>query len=143
MTPDQARAAVYDEFLTQWADETPVILEGQAGPQAAEPEPGVKWVRVAFRNLGGGQLTLGASGGRKYRRDAAALVQVFVPSVAGTGPGATLAHAARAIFEGKAITVGSERVEFNDGRITEVPLSGGERSLQTNVEVRCTYDETK
>lgn len=142
MTPDQARSAVYARFLDDWGTTTLVALEGRDS-DVAEPGPGVSWVRVTFRNLGGGQLTLGPSGGRKYRRLASALVQVFTPASSGMGPGATLAHQARAIFEGKAIPVGSENVEFNDGAVREVPLERGEKSIQTNVEVSCTYDETK
>jgi hypothetical protein len=136
VTPDEAREAVYAAFLTQWADQTPVALEGR---KFDEPEPGVSWVRLAFRNYGGGQHTLGPSAGRIFRRTGAALVQVFTPASKGMGPGATLAQAARAIFEGR--TVGA--VQFNDGQVREIPLQGEEKSLQTNVEVRGTYDETK
>jgi hypothetical protein len=34
-------------------------------------------------------------------------------------------------------------VQFNDGQVREIPLQGEEKSLQTNVEVRCSYDEIK
>jgi hypothetical protein len=142
MTPDQARSAVYKEFALQWADRTVLHRDGEAG--FVEPNPGIAWVRLSFRNLGGGQLTLGPALGRKYRRTASAFVQVFTPPVQGVGVGATLAHDARAILEGVAIlAVGTERVEFNDGVVTESPFSEGEKFRQTNVEVRCSYDETK
>lgn len=136
MTPDAARKAVYDEFLSSWGATTPVTLEGEL---ESEPGPGRPWARLSFRNLDGGQVTLGPSGGRVYRRVAAAFVQVFTPAARGMQAGATLAQQARAIFEGKRIG----EVEFNDGTVTEIPLAGGEKSLQTNVEVRCSYDEIK
>lgn len=142
MTPDEARSAVYSRFLDQWDDRTVVALEGREDDNS-EPGPDVRWVRLSVRNLGGGQLTLGPTGGRKYRREASAFVQVFTPSSKGMGPGATLAHEARAILEGTTITVGTERVEFYDGTIREIPLGAGEKSLQVNVEVRFSYDETK
>jgi len=137
VTPDEARAAVYVEFTSQWAGRTVLHRDGEAG--FSEPGPGTPWARLSFRNYGGGQLSLGPSGGRKYRRIGAAFVQVFTPAAQGTGVGATLAHEARAILEGRSIS----GVDFNDGIITETPLDAGEKNRQTNVEVRCTYDETK
>lgn len=137
MTPDQARAAVYKEFKTQWADRTVLHREGEA--DFSEPPPGTVWARLSFRNLGGGQLTLGPLGGRKYRRLASAFVQVFSPVSLGLGVGATRAQEARAILEGRTV----DGVAFNDGTITEIPLDEGEKNYQTNVEVACTYDEDK
>ena len=137
MTPDEARSAVYKRFKTQWADRTVLHREGEAG--FSEPPPGTAWVRLSFRNFGGGQRSLGPVGGRKYRRSASVFVQAFTPAVAGVGAGATLAHEARAILEG----VDVDGVAFDDGIITELPLGEGEKSYQTNVEVRATYDETK
>lgn len=144
MTPDEARASAYAAFLDEWGSTTLVQLEGR---DFSVPPPGTRWVRVSFRNYGGGQHTLGPpagsaeapAGGRIFRRVGAVLVQVFTPSSEGLGIGATLAHAARAIFEGR--RVGG--VDFYDGQIRESPLGRGERSYQTNVEVRCSYDETK
>lgn len=137
MTPDEARAATYTQFLSGWGTTTTVRLEGRE--EAGEPGPGIPWVRVAFRHYGGGQQTLGPAGGRKYQRVGAALVQVFTPITSGPGLGATLAHAARAILESRRFG----DLVFNDGQITEIPLRGGEKNHQTNVEVRCTYDEEK
>lgn len=137
MTPDEARSVVYIEFAAQWADRTPLHRDGEAGFE--QPPTGITWARLSFRNYGGGQLTLGPTGGRKYRRLGAAFVQVFAPAVKGIGVGATLAHEARAILEGRSIN----GVEFNDGIVTESPFAEGEKYRQTNVEVRCTYDETK
>ena len=137
MTPDEARAAAYTQFLTEWGTTSAVRLEGRE--EAGEPAPGTTWVRLSFRNYGGGQQTLGPVGGRKYRRVGAALIQVFTPITAGPGLGATLAHAARAIFESRRFG----DLVFNNGTITEIPLQRGEKNHQTNVEVRCTYDEEK
>lgn len=138
MTPDQAASAIYAEFLAQWGTSTRVVLDGQ-GDQT-EPGPGVEWVRVSFRDYAGGQHTLGPIGSRKYRRLGAAWVQTFVPVERGRGRGTTLAHAARAILEGR--TLGLELSTY-DGVVTQVPLPRGEKSYQTNVEVRVAYDETK
>lgn len=137
MTPDEARSAVYVEFAVQWADRTPLHRDGEAG--FVEPAPGTAWARLSFRNLAGGQTTMSPLGSRKYTRAAAAFVQVFTPAAAGVGIGATLAHEARAILEGR--NVGA--VNFTDGTITESPFAEGEKSRQTNVEVRCTYPEDK
>jgi hypothetical protein len=137
VTPDQARSAAYAQFLTDWAGRTLVQLEGREGTN--QPVLGQPWVRVAFRHLGGGQYTMGDQNQRVFRRVASVFVQVFTPSVTGMGSGATLAQAARAIFEGRRVSA----IDFNDGQVTELPLSSGDREYQTNVEVRGTYDETK
>jgi hypothetical protein len=137
VTPDGARAAAYTQFLSEWGTTTTVRLEGRE--EAGEPGVGTPWVRVAFRNYGGGQHTLGPTGSRIYRRTGAVFVQVFAPIERGPGYGATLAQAARAIFEGRRFG----ELDFFDGQIIEIPLRSGERNTQTNVEVRCAYDETK
>jgi hypothetical protein len=138
VTPDEARRAIYDEFLDQW-DQGVAALELEGEP-FKEPGPGASWARLSFRQLGGGQLTLGPTGSRKYRRRAGAFVQVFVPATqGGMRLGASLAHDARAILEGRRVS----GVEFDDGQVSEIPLRRGEKSRQFNVEVRCTYDETK
>lgn len=137
MTPDEARAETYRQFLTAWGTTTTVRLEGRE--EAGEPATGTPWVRVAFRNFGGGQQTLGPAAGRKYLRTGAVLVQVFTPVDRGIGLGATLSHAARAIFEGRRFG----DLYFFDGQVREIPLSGGDKNNQINVEVRATYDETK
>jgi len=138
VTPFEVLDEVYRRFKAEWdADDAAVLLEGDGKP---EPGPGSPWVRVSFRDYGGGQHTLGPEGARIYQRTGAAFVQVFTPSVQGPGLGATLAHRARAIFEGRRL---GPELTFLDGRVSEAPLSSGDRSYQTNVEVRCTYDETK
>lgn len=135
-TIDEARAAIYEEFLDQWGTTTPLALEGRA---FSEPPPGVSWARLSMRNLGGGQSTLGDAGARIFRREASVFVQVFTPVNAGMAEGATLAQSARAILEARRIG----GVELYDGVVNERPLAPGDKNAQINVEVRCTYDETK
>lgn len=137
MTPDQARAAIYTEFADQWAARTVLHREGELG--FSEPAQGIPWARLSVRHTGGGQLTLGPLGGRKYRRRGLAIVQIFSPLASGMSVGATRAHEARAILEGRTV----DGVCFDDGVIQELPLGEGERSYQTNVEIEFTYDEDK
>jgi hypothetical protein len=137
VTPDEARSAVYVEFTTQWADRTPLHRDGEAGFE--QPDTGISWARLSFRNFGGGQTTLSPLGSRKYTRVGAAFVQVFTPAAKGIGVGAVLVQAARGILEGR--NVGA--LNFNDSTITESPFAEGEKYRQMTVEVRCTYPEDK
>jgi hypothetical protein len=137
VTSDEARAIVYDEFQSQW-DLAAVPMEFEGEP-FKERAPGLPWARLAFRDYGGGQRTLGPEDGRLYVRVGAAFVNIFVPATSGMKDGATLAHTARAILEGRRFG----DLVFNDGTTTQTPLSKGEKTRQFNVEVRCTYDERK
>lgn len=136
MTPDEACAALYAEFLDQWAARTPLELEGEP---FKTPAPGTTWARLSFRGLGGGQHTMGDESARIFRRRAAAVVNVFTPATAGMKTARTLAHAARAILEGRRV----EGLDFLSGQVTETPLDKSQRNRQIDVVVECTYDETK
>ncbi len=133
-TIDQARTAVYDRFVAQWANRTPFTFENE---KWEEPKPDVDWVRVSVRNTGGGQETLGPKTQRKYRRRGSIFVQVFTPVAKGMKAGAGHAQAARAIFEGESFT----GIDANNGVIRESGSDG--KFYQTLVEVFFDYTEIK
>lgn len=138
MTPDELRAAAYSRFNANWSDAT-VQIHYEGNP-FTEPAPGTEWIRVAVRNLGGGQSTLGQTGSRKYDRVFAVVMQVFVPIDEGMKQGAMHAQAARAIFEGVRL---DDEAWMYDGTISEQALRDGAKSRQINVEVSGVYLETK
>lgn len=137
MTPVEFVEAVYQRFRTQWGATTQVHYDGHA---FTEPGPDVEWVRVSVQNLGGGQSTLGQTGGRKFERSASIFVQVFTPVTAGVGRGASLAQTARAIFEGTRL---DPEAWCFDGVLDEQPVRNTDKSRQVNVEISSAYLETK
>lgn len=138
MMPAEFVEAVYQRFRTQWGATTSFVH--YEGHPFTEPGPDVEWVRIAVRNTGGGQATLGEEGNRKYDRQVSVFVQVFTPVTGGVARGAILAQAARAIFEGVRL---DPEAWFNDGVIEEQPVRDGAKSRQINVEVFGVYLETK
>lgn len=131
----EARTSVYQRWIDNWT-QTPFVFEGEADKALFSGT--ADWARLIYRNTGGGQKTLGKATNRKYERFASVLVSIFVPVDTGTTTAATLAQAARAIFEG----VSFSGIFFNDGVVREIGEGDG-RWFQTNVEVFSDYEETK
>lgn len=74
----EAREQVYQT----WVDNVPSGLDSWTFENEEgfdEPDQDKCWARVLMRSIGGGQETLGASGGRKFRRTASVLVEIFTP----------------------------------------------------------------
>lgn len=137
-TLNQAREAVYDRFVDNWADQTDYVFDNE---HYDEPEPVAgnfpPWVRVSVRNITGGQETLGEKGIRKYRRRAIAFCQVFVPVDKGMQMADTLAQSFRGIFEGESFN----GLDFDNGLVREASPDG--HKMMVLVEVYYAYYETK
>lgn len=133
-TLTEAREAIYDHWVTGWADTTPFVFENEKYKELATAVP---WCRVSFRNLDGYQHTLGGIGSRLYNRDAKVFIQVMAPVDKGMMEGADLAQQARALFEGVRI---GELVGFG-GTVRETKPDG--KWYVTLVEVAFQYYEVK
>lgn len=131
---DDAREAVYQRFVDNWSS-TPYVFDNE---DSADLDGGaVAWARLSVRETAGGQETLGPTGGRKYRRQASAFVQVFTPVNAGMKAAGDLAAAARAIFEGTSFG----DLDFNNARVSD---TGPDDKWQTTlVEAVFDFTETK
>ena len=98
----EAKTAMLEEYVnnTTLAD-AQVTLENEQ----FEPPVDTAWVRASVRHFDGGQDSLGGVGQRKFSRVGSLFVQIFIPQdTGGTSPADTIAHEARTLLEGKALT---------------------------------------
>lgn len=136
-TVDEARELAYGAFATGWAARTPFVFENEQANEATLGKGDQPWCRVSFRNMDAHQHSLGGVGNRIWQRDAKMYVQVMAPVNKGMQAGATLAHAARSLFEGVRI---GELVGY-DGLVREARPDG--KWYVTTAEIRLQYYETK
>jgi hypothetical protein len=92
----QVREAVYGALVTAWNNTTPLCLDNEV----YTPVPGSAWARGVVREMTSQQWTLGPVGGRKFKRQAHLIVQIFTPPDAGTTQADVLASIVRDAFEG-------------------------------------------
>lgn len=129
----QAREAVYQRFVTQWANRTPFTFENEA----YTPPTRTAYIHVSMVNLGPSDSTLGPDGGRKFGRQAVIVGTVRSPTDTGRAVSDGHAKAFLDIFEGRRFG----GVAGNQGSIQEQPPAGA--WLPTLVLIPCFYEETK
>lgn len=132
-TSKEAKAAMTDKFITEWADQTAYVLDNEdfKGPDETE------WVRFTIRHTDGGQETLGRVGNRRYERSGSLFISVFTPTEIGTSLADTLALNALTIFEGTSFS----GVTINDCVSREKGANG--KWYQVLVECAFLYNEVK
>lgn len=134
------RDAIQTLFKTAWDAQTPpvpvVLYEDVVVdiPPATDP-----WVRVTVRHGPSTQVTLGETGGRRFRRLGVVTVQVFTPVGDGMTLNDTLSDVAVNAFEGK--STGGDEVEFRNVTASEVGVDSD--WFQTNVTADFEYDAVK
>ena len=133
-TLNQAREAIYDEFVTDWGSTSPLTLDNEK----VDP-PTTEWVRLSVRHTASTQDTLGAPGNRRFERIGSAFVQIFVPTDQGTLRADELATIAREAFEGKSLT--GTTIRFLDVIVREAGVDG--QFYAVVVEATFEYDETR
>ncbi len=131
---NDVRKVLYNEFINAWNDRTPINLDNE---KFAQPESS-PWVRFVVRNRISAQSTLGIPGNRKFLREGAAFVQVFIPVNTGTFEADKLAEAARDILEGRRL---SEFLWTVNVDVREVGPDG--KWYQVIVEASFTFEKTK
>lgn len=131
---NDVRKVLYNEFINAWNDRTPINLDNEKFTQP-ESSP---WVRFVVRNRISAQSTLGIPGNRKFLREGAAFVQVFIPVNTGTFEADKLAEAARDILEGRRL---SEFLWTVNVDVREVGPDG--KWYQVIVEASFTFEKTK
>lgn len=132
-TPNEARDAVYERFIARWAGRSAFTFENES----FKPPDGAPWVRIAVRNIGSAQDSLGPVGKRRFQRKALLFGQVFVPGDTGTKDSDSLVAALQDIFEGTSF----EGLDFRAVSSREVGVDDGWH--QTLVEGPFDYEETK
>ena len=133
-TLNQARTAIYDEFITDWGLTTPFTFDNEA-----YSPPNTEWVRLSVRHTGSTQDTLGAVGNRRFERVGSVFVQIYVPTDIGTLRMDELATIARETYEGKSLT--GTTIRFLDVIVRELGVDG--QFYQAVVEATFEYDETR
>ena len=136
MTPNEARAILYQQFIDNWAPPDPVVpyvFENEHLDTDGLPE----WVKVVVANLSREQHTLGSVGNRVFRGRGAVIAEVHVAADTGLLRLDQLCKAALDLFEAKTI----QQVMLHNGTYRELPRAG--RWMKGQVSVLFTYDETK
>lgn len=133
-TINEARKAMYDKFITDWAGTT--LIDTDNG-EFIEPESD-PWVRLTVRGQEGGQTSLGKKTNRRYERQGIFFVQVFTPVNTGTSESDILAQQAMDILEGERL---SADLWLGNSVNREVGAKG--KWYATNVETEFTYEEIK
>lgn len=133
---EAAREAVYQLWLANWTA-TPAGDWTFAG-EVYDPPPDRPWARLTVRNRTGGGQTLGGAGERRFIRQAAIFVNVFVPINSGEGALDPLIQAVCDAFEAKSF--GQLRTFAADPRET-----GPDRGIWNTAVVEIPFDfhETK
>lgn len=131
-TLNQATEAVYARFVSEWGTTSDYVFEGEP-----EPEGSTEWVRLSVRGLGSEQISQGAVGCRRFRRNASVFVQVFTPANKGRQRGDILSETALDIFEAESFS----DLDFIQGDIRESGVDG--KWLIMVVEVLFNFDEIK
>lgn len=133
MTPQEARAAIYERFLEEWLDHSdsenvPVLYDNTKGDI---PSDGSAFVRIAIRNSGGGQETHADTSGKpRFVRFGTVTVQVFTESGKGfvRSKHDSLCDIALRAFERRA-----DGVWFRQQRINEIGPDARAPYFQSNV----------
>jgi len=132
-TENEAREAVYKRFVDNWGGASPYVFENEK----FQADPAADWVRLSFRNTNSNQGTLGATGNKRYERDASIFLQIFTLVNTGTKNIDTLVRTFRSIFEG---------TRFSGVAVNNVVSREGKEDgkfKQTTVEAFSQYFETK
>lgn len=137
MTFNEAREILYGQFNTSWPSALSPTIPYSFDNEAFDPEGLSEYVTLRVRQSGGGQHTLGAIGGRRFRRRGTVLVQLHVAVDRGLQRMDAMAKAVLDILEAKTIS----QVSLYDGDYRELgSLDGYARGL---VSVAFDFDETK
>ena len=136
MTPNAARAIIYQEFADNWSvsPKVPFTFDNEN----FDSEGLTEWVHLTVQHTPiGGQHTLGTVGNRIFRRRAVTRILIYTTVDRGLQRFDELALAARNIFEAKTISL----VMFHNSVLIEPRRDEG--WIKGTVNVFFTYDETR
>jgi hypothetical protein len=133
MTPNAAKEAIYNRFITLWTSKTTVILDNEG----IAPPDNAAHVFLTVKSTFNNQRTLGGSGNRKYDRNA--IIFVKINTLANTGISTSEGYVKDVldIFEG----VSFSGVICNNSQVSELGSDG--KWYSVIVEIDCSYEDTK
>lgn len=132
-TLSEAKIAITDRFIAEWEGKTIYTTENEG---FTEPEKDT-WVRLTVRNIGGGGVSMGRVGNRRYDRKGIIVVSIYTSVEQGTSEADLLAQDALVLFEGTRFN----GVTVNDGVINEV--GADDTWYQINMKAEFEYYEIK
>ena len=138
----EVRKAIYQRFISEWGNLTPYCFDNEVMDNtSADAPPNFAWVRLSVRHLNAGQRTLGQGGNRKFGRDCAVFLQIFIPPDTGVAQSDVYLQAGQALFEGR--TLPGTSVMFQDVIPREMGIQKDGRSWGSTITAHFTYDEIK
>jgi len=136
LTINEAREAIYDQFISDWAAQTPIAFDND---KFVPPTTDTAWVRLNIKFVTGSQASLGdVTDCRLFRREGLIAVQVFTPVGDYTYNNDILVADAMNVFEGKHIS----GIWFRNVRNDTVG-SFEEKWYHQNMIAEFQYDEIK
>lgn len=132
--PDYTTAwsAIADYIETQWADQTPLIVDDFA----VDVPNADAWVRLTIRHTDGNQSTMGSPGSNRFRRFGIVTMQIFQRQGEFGITARELAENALAIFTGAE----NSGIYYYNATVREIG-NDGRGWFQINVISEFRYDE--
>ena len=125
MTEAQAVEALWERGASQWATATGLAADTLIMENEAEIPPSGTFAQLSLGAVDEQPLTAGAAGSRKVETRALLMLKIWTPVNAGRSALSTLADAARTIFSGQVLTVGSDDLVILTGSMRSTATDGG------------------
>jgi len=136
-TPNQARIAMMAAFSAGWNESVYPVSYDNA---AYTPPTGVtSWAKFSIKFVGGGQISLGSTDNRRFRRWGFLTIEVYTMANTATSASDTLATTALNIFDGKDFS----GVRFREGRIETVGEDAEGKWYEQDAVLYFEFDENK
>ena len=137
MTKEEAREAVYQHFVTLWANRLAFCFDNEP----FDPPGDAPWVRLSVRHLSRRQISLGQPGNRRWEYQGQAIIQYFERP--GDGLVTQDGHTDRleAIFEG--VSLGGTTIKFNSATTQELGTVENGRWAAAVTRADFTYEAIK
>lgn len=133
----EAKQSIQQTFIAGWDSTIQIALDNER----FDPVQGQTWARLSISHQANTQRTLGPVSTRKFGRQGAVFVQIFVPAKSnGTVESDRLVNIARGIFEGNRII--NTSIRFYDVNNRELGIEEGKWFVAL-VEANFEYDEIK
>lgn len=142
-TPNQARETLLSKFIEVWDALDPAVSYTFDNEDFDPPNgAGVSsWCRFLVREAPGGQETLGPVGGRRYRRNASAVLEIYALRNNGAKRSDELVKEFRDNFEGVTLGSGGNDVYMTDCQVQEIGIEGA--WYRVNAFASFWFEETK
>lgn len=122
MTEHQALEAIAEQFATNWpaaSGNVTYVLDNNALPTTQDT-----FALLSVKPVTGQWLTMGTKGTRRVERRGIIMVKCWAPANGGVGASAAMMDAARSVFEGVTLSVGTDDLVILQGDTQVVGTDG-------------------